>query len=295
MMDYPGEHGWSLNYWRNEFATSDPDAPKDATDWARIKYMFDTNNRYAKANPNERLRVERTVSAEVMLAYIEALINVVQLGVGTRGVRPTVVLQHIMSFKAYLERQGIDLGPAHWDGIIVRLLESEGFNIGRNPGLMLAVTQISQPFESSKDLATLDVESSAGKLSQDRLDSSAAVTGFMHQVLNAYINNGDIGGALTTFERLQVHADTNKKRSMESFFQSLRESPPDANAAAQTIFSSNLSGLEYPGIFPQIPIPILAGLLNLLTKSDAHDFGRWLLYSQDPDGPIISKGLYSDP
>lgn len=151
-----------------------------------------------------------------------------------------------------------------------------------------------QPFGAELDFANAPVNNVE---SQDPpsyvLDGSAAALGLLHRAIRAYARMENTAGALQAFEQLQSLTDSNKRRSLEEFFRSMRNQT-EQSTDESGIFDSKVSGIDYPSFYPQVPSTILAALLDLSTRSQAYDFGNWLLYSEDIDGPIISPSLYGD-
>jgi len=101
-------------------------------------------------------------------------------------------------------------------------------------------------------------------------------------------------GTLRVLSRLQLVTDANKKKALENFFQKLQ----DVNSSQDEVFL-NLQdwslGAQCPALYPDIPVHILADLLDLITESGAHSVGQWLLHSQDVDGPLVSIDQYGHP
>jgi len=96
---------------------------------------------------------------------------------------------------------------------------------------------------------------------------------------------------------LQRLTDVNKQKSIQEFFAKQQDATmqDESEESSEFGFQGRYGGIHYPSFFPQIPVPILADLVNLVVDSQALELGSWLLYSEDLDGPLIHKGLYSDP
>ena len=52
--------------------------------------------------------------------------------------------------------------------------------------------------------------------------------------------------------------------------------------------------MQFPSLFPEIPIAILAELLDLIIESGNLEIGTWMVHSKDVDGPWIPESLYGD-
>ncbi len=83
--------------------------------------------------------------------------------------------------------------------------------------------------------------------------------------------------------------------SLLFFFRDLRESNSLPNMEKQGTFSSNIPPKSYPSYFPDLPVTVLCGLLELFAEARMFRLGDHLLYSKDIDGPLIPPKLYSEP
>ncbi|KAK5163195.1 hypothetical protein LTR04_002678 [Oleoguttula sp. CCFEE 6159] len=289
---------WSLVCWRDILNSSGTDQlGKSAIDWGKLQNIADANTRTARGEEHrgDRLRVERTISSEVVAAYVDALISTLRVGVGKRGTVPGTILLRIKLLKAFLEDFRMGLGNSSWDAIIVRFVESQGIDIERDPGMMEGILDLSPSFGQELESVNAPLELYPPSLTPTYvLDGSAAALGLLHRTLRAYIEANNVGGALRTFRRLQVYTDDNKERSLKQFFREMKDRLHSQDADGSFSFESNFSGIEYPGFHPQFPVNVLGPLLDLVTDAKAYQFGRWLLDSKDIDGPVVSESLYSD-
>ncbi|KAJ9667965.1 hypothetical protein H2201_001770 [Coniosporium apollinis] len=291
---YEGSSKWSLICWQDVLRSSENhESQKGKVDWNLLRPLIGVDTRTQEHQQN-RLRVERTISSEVVAAFVDGLTNQIRVGVGARGEEPRAILKHVNALKVLLDRANLGLGGTSWDAVVVRFLESEGINAEKDPDLLLDILHLVQPFGAELDFANAPVNNME---SQDPssyvLDGSAAALGLLHRAIRAYARMENTAGALKAFEQLQSLTDANKRRSLEEFFRRMR-GQTDQSADESGIFDSNVSGIDYPSFYPQVPSAILGALLDLSTRSKAYDFGRWLLYSEDIDGPIIPPSLYSD-
>ncbi|EON64893.1 hypothetical protein W97_04127 [Coniosporium apollinis CBS 100218] len=294
MSKYEGDSKWSLVCWQDVLRSSeDHESQKGKVDWNLLQPLIGVDARTQEHQQN-RLRVERTISSEVVAAFVDGLMNQVRVGVGARGEEPRAILEHVNGLKMLLDRANLGLGGTSWDAVVVRFLESEGINAEKDPDLLLDILRLVQPFGAELNFANAPVNNVE---SQDRptyvLDGSAAALGLLHRAIRAYARMENTAGALQAFEQLQSLTDSNKRRSLEEFFRSMRDQTQQS-ADGSGMFDSKVSGIDYPSFYPQVPSTILAALLDLSTRSKAYDFGNWLLYSEDIDGPIIPPSLYGD-
>ncbi|KAF2097302.1 hypothetical protein NA57DRAFT_41146 [Rhizodiscina lignyota] len=240
-------------------------------------------------------RVEKTISTEVVTAFVDGMLNHIRVGVGNRGVQASVALHYIQDFKRMLDAHDMGLGVMSWDAVIVRFLESEGVNAELNPGLLRGILQLAQPFTREVKLqntpTAIDV---SHKRVPYMFDPSASALGLFHRSIRGFVTRGDASGALKTFEQLQNFTDRNKTAAIRNFFE--HSIHADFFSMPVDDFTSNVAELAktYPSFHPQLPPRVLADLLNLTTTSKAYDFGRWLLYSDDVDGPLITNSSYAD-
>jgi hypothetical protein len=107
--------------------------------------------------------------------------------------------------------------------------------------------------------------------------------------MRAFINTGDITGAMSTLSLLQRHTDDNKQKSVQQFFSLLRNSP---QLRKDEPFTSRSPPVSFPAFDTKLPVPLLARLLDLATETKLFNLGRWLLFSDDLDGPLIGPALY---
>jgi len=214
--------------------------------------------------------------------------------VGERGVAPGRVVNIIKKLKIFLEKSDLSLGATSWDAVVLRILESQGIDIEQEPSLAERVLDLYSPY--GKEMSTRNSPTHDQQwrpLSPFLIDGTAAILGVAHRILHSYIMAGNIAGALRSFHSLQIMTDKNKARSIEEFFQESKRSTKEEEAT-HINFESRYSNIEYPGLFPQIPVHMLAPFLDLVTEARAFTFGSWLVGSTDPDGPIIPRKLYTN-
>lgn len=290
MQETKDGQSWSLLCWKDVF-----DLNADSTspiDWIRIKR--DADRERSMPEPESRRIVERTISAEVVAAYVDGLVNVIRLGVGERGVYPSVVVNHVTGLKRLLDKHNMGLGFTTWENISVRFEESSGIELENDPGLMLEVLSLSQPY--GKELEAVNIEpKTVVPVPEYIFDPTAASLGLLHRVIKSYIDLTDIDGALSALSAAQLFTDLNKRRSLEAFFRDLQDPNIRSQLEPPSMFFSKTPTEKYPAFFPQLPITVLCGLLELLANARLFEIGDRLLYSQDIDGPIIPKELYAEP
>ncbi|MCJ1432456.1 hypothetical protein MMC27_001812 [Xylographa pallens] len=219
---------------------------------------------------------ERTVSSEVIAAVAEGLVSVIR-GPGSRsGLSSSAVRFHINICKALLECQTAGSMHTFWNSILFRLIAFDYQSPETLPGVLNRLLDIA-PSNAERPRTTEggDIEDSA--------DHRGASFGLLHQTLDTYIRLGDINGALRTFRRLQNWIDATRVQTVQVFWRDY-ESMPERDQSNET---TDIAGLDY-----EIPHSTLASFLDLVRTAREYELGRWLLYSNEVDGPVIPPALY---
>ncbi|KAF2843712.1 hypothetical protein M501DRAFT_925473 [Patellaria atrata CBS 101060] len=273
-----GEKRWSLICWRDMLAA-----------------VENPGNQIPDKAYRDRKLVEKTISSEVVAAYVDALLNDIRINVGARGMAPQIALDHIRNLKRFLDAQNMSLAPTSWGAVVSRYLDWEGVVLERAPSLASLALRLLPAFR--EEIESINV-SPNGALSESTsyytFEPSAAPLGLLNRTLNGFVEKGDINGLLTGFDRLQKYTDVNKRRSLEVLLSRARSSTQDGRDLVKGVFDSNLDASQFPAFYPQIPPHILSSIMDLITSSKAYEFGRWLLYSTDIDGPIIPDSMYNN-
>lgn len=291
---------WRLLSWRELAGPVGAHGGEKAVNWDDLRYRLNAGTIYGDPalTQEAKRRVKRTLSSEVIAAFVDALLDTIRTNVGARGVPAQQVLQSIAALKTCLDRNKLSLGSSTWDVVLLRFFESQGFHPEASPRLAeQAVRSLAADFGDEIGAANAPSRNEPWQsLPQYALDGTAITIGLMHRVLHAYIMQANLPGALRAFEELQRLTDRNKQESITAFFEGHHrfelEDQPDNDDAFS--FESHLTGIEYPAFFPQLPVTMLAPFLDLITESRAFEFGRWLLQSEDIDGPIITEAMYDD-
>ncbi|KAF1947624.1 hypothetical protein EJ02DRAFT_449104 [Clathrospora elynae] len=278
-----GAQGWALISWREilEAERKKVSAPPRA--WS----LFPMNGN-ASANAEDRARTRRTISGEIVTAFVDGLVNQMRLGVGSRGADPEIIVASIKALKGFLDMNNLSLGSSAWDSIMTRLLESGGFVPEKRPELLLQIFELAPGF--GVEVGAANASASSGTEVPYFFEPTTVPLSLLHRAMRAFMGNGDIKGAMTTFTLLQQHTDDNKQKSVQQFFEFLRNSP---QSRKDEPFTSRLPPVDFPAFDTKLPIPLLAQLLDLATETKLYDLGRWLLFSDDLDGPLIGPELYS--
>ncbi|KAH6616322.1 hypothetical protein C7974DRAFT_318938 [Boeremia exigua] len=276
-----GDRTWGLISWREILEADQQRLPSASEGWKLFPMRGDT-----AAGAEDRARTRRTISSEVVTAFIDALINDMRLGVGARGTSPETVIDHIKHMKIFLEANNLSLGSMAWDSVITRLLESGGFDPEKRPELLLRLFNLAAEFGT--EVGSANASPAADDEVPYFFEPTAAPLSLLHRAMRAFINIGDTRRTMESFNMLQQHADNNKQKSLQQFFEtmstmSLRQAEP---------FTSRTAPIEFPSFDTNLPVPLLARLLDLATDSEMYELGRWFVFSKDLDGPLIGRGLY---
>lgn len=283
-------HGWGLISWRELLRTKGRDL-ENLNAWSFFRRRDDRSSQ-AEA----RKLTRRTISSEVVTAFVDGLVNTMRVGVGSRGIAPEVLVDSIKKLKRFLEVNSLSLGSTTWDTIMARLLESGGIVPEKRPELLLSILDLASAFGT--EVSSVNASPLTTEIASEPpyfFEPTAIPLSLLHQTIRAFIRNGDVAGAMQTLRTLQQYTDLNKQKSLEQFFERLKMGTPKGETTSEgEIFASRMPPIEYPAFEHQIPPPLLARLLDLVTESKMYGLGRWLLFADDLDGPIIPPSMYKD-
>lgn len=275
---------WRPLSWRSLMDYSEHDQ-----DWDKFEFMFNTETFSATsgAQTGVQTSVRRTVSTEVVNAYVDALLSTISQGVGQRGVAQGTVLRRLQMLHKFLGRSDSKLETGSWDAVVLRFVDTVNFVINQRENFDRLVSlspSVGEELQSNDSRA----------LPAYVLDGSAAVLGLFHHALRSRVKAGDIHGALRLFESLQTLADKNKHQSVIDFLRKQQLLADGGYETTDAMFTNNFSGIEYPAFHVQVPVTILGPFLELVADAKAYDFGRWLLYSDEIDGPVLPEEYYGN-
>lgn len=282
LASHQGEKAWALISWREIMQAEQQRTPVPSRSWSMFPGKVD-----APASAEDRARTRRTISGEIVTAFIDGLVIQMRLGVGARGVDPEKLVNKIKLLKSFLDTNNLSLGSAAWGSIMARLLESGGFVPEKRPELLLRVFELAPGFGT--EVSTANTPFAVTEVPYF-FEPTTFPLSLLHRAMRAFIRNGDIKGAMTTLMLLQQHTDENKQKSVLQFFEMLRNLPPSQKNEP---FTNQLPPVDFPVFDVKMPVSLLANLLDLATESKLYDLGRWLLFSDDLDGPLIGPEIYS--
>ncbi|KAK3050911.1 hypothetical protein LTR09_007989 [Extremus antarcticus] len=279
---------WKPFSWRSVIPTTTDSSP----DWDKLEYAFNHRLPSTMDSPDTSVDVTvcKTISSEVINAYIDALTGSTRLGVGERGLPPKYVIDRLHDLQNLLQRGNLSLVAGSWDAILLRLADTHDHFVDQSlPGFKAFVT-----------LSPLMGDELGSPVARDIpeyvFDGSAAVIGLYHKALRSRIKAGDASGALRVFRSLSDMADNNKQRSLDDFIEQ-QQAVTQSNGACNVqlaLFTNNFPGIAYPAFEMQIPSTILGPFLDLVLDAKAFQLANWLVYSNEIDGPVIPGQLYAD-
>ncbi|KAL2868319.1 uncharacterized protein BJX67DRAFT_350440 [Aspergillus lucknowensis] len=238
----------------------------------------------------------RTVSAEVVLALLDNVSNEVYVSPG-RGMRSISLLSHLNGLKFAIlptmdEPKLLPTTKAtNW--LATRVIESGGLNPNADPqtfdDFLRVTTCLIPPWSITLGAA----EGSLAQLRPSQLyDGTSAFVGLMEHNLRCFCSHQLLRGASNMFAMLQDVFDSSKILRIDEFFSAHMEYP---SASVSTEYHGSLPSLKlFESSNPQISNVTLAKLLDLITASRTFEFGEWLLFSDDIDGPAVPASAYGD-
>jgi hypothetical protein len=276
-------YGWGLISWREIMLAEQHNSPSPSRVWK----LFPMNGD-AAAKAEDRARVRRTISSEIVAAFVDAIVGDVRVGVGFRGSDPEFVIAQLKTLKDFLDANNLSLGSTAWDSIMTRLIESGTFVPEKRPEVLLRLFELAAGFGA--EVSTANTSATASDEVPYFFEPTTIPLNLLHRTMRAFIGRGDIKGAMETLSLLQEHTDENKQKSLQQFFELLKSEAP----RKFTLFTSHLPPVDFPAFDINMPVHLRAKLLDLATDSKMYDLGRWFLFAQDLDGPLIGRDLYSN-
>jgi len=274
---------WRLISWRELYQAEQQESA------GHRKWSWFRQREERMPNDEERARIRGTLSSEVVTAFVDGLVTDMRVGVGARGIAPEYLLDRISRLKRILDMSSLSLGSATWDSVASRILESGGIISEKRPEALLTLLDLAPGFGTEVSAANAPSKSAmAGSQLPYFFEPTAVSLTLLHRAMRSFVHNGDLAGAFKTLQKLQGHTDRNKQTSLQHFFETIKSIPFTRDEP----FTSHIPPIEFPAFDTQLSVPLLAKLLDLVTASRMYDLGRWLLFSEDVDGPLISREMY---
>ncbi|OQV01781.1 hypothetical protein CLAIMM_07075 [Cladophialophora immunda] len=236
----------------------------------------------------EQLAVDtprKFISAEVVLAIADCLINNLNVSVTDGEVPVTEIQDDIKELISFAEPHG--LAPAYFDYLAVRLLQTESmYDMDKANSLRKLASTISQ-LRAMHYVEGTHLQSS-GLDFDSILDHSEVHAGILHQGLQACIEANLVTKAIDTFTEIQKMVDGNKLEAIGEFL-SLSLSPEDGFFTSRHAKGRG----EFLNTYGQLPIYKLPPFLDLVSNAGLFGLGDWLLFSEDIDGAILPPSTWA--
>lgn len=238
----------------------------------------------------------RSISHEVVLVLIDALISTSSNApICAHSIQRTQ--QSVAKCKNLLETDGQGFNPKIIDSAILRLLNLQGSAIPRTPEMLEEVLHLS--YEEVR--AFLPPNWVSTPADESITPNSAISLGLMHQLLYCFARLDLVHGALRSFKLIQGVVDMYSKQRLKDFlvdgkWQPLHMRYPSSleDASESLEIDTWKFKIRIPFTF-RIPGYALVAFLESILRAELWDLGKWLMYSNDVDGPTIPSKLYSNP
>lgn len=178
---------------------------------------------------------------------------------------------------------------------IIPVLESQILNPSMQPERLYNVLRaLPPPIPPWNDAVPTEYQGLSALAERDIYETSSLYTGLLQQNLRLYAHHQQIENAMRIFDSLLEIIDSSKLDRIQEFW-----SKEQDNDSVSELSHEDESLPQTSISIDQSPIPTLSNgalgdLLDLVRVSKAYAFGKWLLFSKDADGPIISFASYSD-
>ncbi|KAF1978668.1 hypothetical protein BU23DRAFT_587050 [Bimuria novae-zelandiae CBS 107.79] len=287
--------GWSVegSAILQEIASHQSERPWVLTSWKELLQASTTQKGWGLFGAREDAapKPERRISSEIVAAIVDGLVNDARLGVGARGITPELLVARIKTLKQFLDKNALSLGSTTWDSIMSRLLESGSIVPEKRPEMLLSILDLASEFGS--EVSAINASSKPTLVESEPpyfFEPTTVPISLLHRTIRSFVQSGDIAGAMNTLQKLLELTDQNKQKSLEHFFELLKTIP----LRQAEPFTSRLPPLEFPAFENQLSVPLLAKLLDLSTDAKLYDLGRWFLFSEGLDEPLIRPGMYGN-
>ncbi|KIW08029.1 uncharacterized protein PV09_00973 [Verruconis gallopava] len=252
-----------------------------------------------RPSSEDKAAVVRTVSSELVSAYVDATINKLHVGVGQRGSKIRQALKRIKLWKDMLGKQNLGLGFATWDLVVQRLVESGGFWLERDPALAFEVLQLHEPFGREEELVgTVFADGRESRSSPYFTCSSALPLSLLHRLLYTHARSGNPEATMSAMQALQDFTERSQRSSIEKFFQKLKmhsDGGVQSSPSRNLLFDTSLAAAQYSSFYPRLPVHVLSEFLNVAKDIEDPDFYRWIFDSNSSAvGPFISESMYNE-
>jgi hypothetical protein len=206
------------------------------------------------------------------------------------------IVNHVWQSKQMLNKQNLGLGFATWDVIIQRFIESGAVWLERDPVLARDIVRLVEPFGREQEVQNVLGHEENEPSSPYFIDASALPLNVLHRLLYTHARSGSVEATIAALKALQDFTELNQRRSIEKFFQSLKQRPQsDQTGTKQSrLFDTGLAATEYPSFYPQLPVHVIAQFLDVSRDIEDTEFSQWVFDSSSAVRPLISHAMYEE-
>ncbi|KAJ5386416.1 hypothetical protein N7509_008957 [Penicillium cosmopolitanum] len=238
----------------------------------------------------------RTISTEVVASIRDMLHNKTFVSLGTTGMSSSDLLDLTTSLTQLLEPTATndELKPTNrstnWN--FNRMMESGSLIPNNDPIAFENVLRYTQNVVPPWGGQPIPTDKRLNDITKAQLyDETAAISGLIEYNVRSSSRTMQAATAFSGYARLQSIVDASKSYHIREFFEKFdQHDSPDFSFFESRQLDSSLGESS----LPQIQSVTMAELLDLVTNCRAFDFGNWLLFNNDIDGPPIAKASYGD-
>lgn len=237
----------------------------------------------------------RTISAEVVASLRDMLHNQTFISVGFTGMSSSELLELTASLTQLLEPSATEElrltnRSSNWN--FNRMMESGGLIPDKDPIAFEKVLRSTQNVVPPWGGQPIPTDKRLIDITKAQLyDETAAISGLIEYNVRGSARTMQAATAFSGYARLQSIVDASKSYHIKKFFETFNQHDP---ADSSFFESRQLDSSLGDSSVPQIQSVTMAELLDLVTNCRAFDFGNWLLFNNDIDGPPIAKASYGD-
>ncbi|CRG86427.1 hypothetical protein PISL3812_03433 [Talaromyces islandicus] len=239
---------------------------------------------------------KRVISAEVITALAHHAVRLDKKDVESDGFLTASSAEALASINGIAKSTGDKWPFASLPRYlqIAGVMESQHLDSGAEPkSLELLLKSLRPAMPPWDDSVPTDYEALSAMSRPEIYNTSSMLTGLLERMMRAYSSDRQIESATETFNWLQQVIDSIKMDSIQGFFEKDAGIENQIDASELTQVPATPVEIDQSSI-PSISQGTLADLLDLVTISKTFDFGEWLLFSQDADGPPIPLDAYGD-
>ncbi|QKX57286.1 uncharacterized protein TRUGW13939_04397 [Talaromyces rugulosus] len=239
---------------------------------------------------------KRIISAEVVTALTHHAVRLDKKGVEPGRFIAEGNVEALASINGIAKSTGDEWAKASLPTYlqIAGVIESQRLDTGAEPkSLELLLKALRPAMPPWNDSVPTDYQALSAISRPEIYNTSSMLTGLLERMMRTYSSHRQIESATETFNWLQQVIDSIKMDSIQGFFEKEADIENQTDALELTELPETPVQIDQSSI-PSISQGTLADLLDLVTISKAFDFGEWLLFSQDADGPAIPLDSYGD-